>query len=170
MTDTALDAVIERLADLDRPVLVVSGDASAGVAQQFAGQLGQLRSGVALVQGSAVSVGRQLALAAPNSTAIVVDLRRYEQWVLDAHGTLVDRGIWCAGVTDSVLSPIAQRADATFLVSAAAVGPFDSHLGTHAVLNLVTTRVAAELRSSAADRLTAIEGAWGDSGALSDGA
>lgn len=170
VTDTALDALVERLADLDRPVLIVSGDASAGVARQFAAQLGQLRANVATLQGSVVAVGRQIALADPASTAIIVDLRRYEQWVLDAHRALVERGVWSAGITDSVLSPIAQIADATFPVTAAAVGPFDSHLGTHAVLNLISARVAATLRSSAADRLAAIEGVWSDSGALTDGA
>jgi DNA-binding MurR/RpiR family transcriptional regulator len=169
VTDDALEALVARLTDLDSPVLIVSGDASAGVAQQFAAQLSQLRGGVVTVAGNPVSVGRQIALADPSSTAIVIDLRRYEQWVLDAHAALVTRQIWSAAVTDSVLSPVAQPAQATFLVSAAAVGPFDSHLGTHAVLNLVTTRLAAELRVSASDRLAAIEGVWSESGSLSDG-
>jgi DNA-binding MurR/RpiR family transcriptional regulator len=169
VTDTELDELVGRLADLDRPVLIVSGDASAGVAAQFAAQLCQLRPDVTALQGSAVAVGRQIALADPSSTAIVIDLRRYERWVLDTHAALADRGVWSAGITDSVLSPIAQVADATFPVTAAAVGPFDSHLGTHAVLNLVSARVAATLRVSAADRLAAIEGVWSDTGALTDG-
>ena len=169
VTEEALEALVARLADLNRPVLVISGDASAGVARQFSAQLAQLRPDVTVVEGSAVAVGRQIALADPGATSIVVDLRRYEQWVLDAHRAVHERGIWSAALTDSVLSPVAQRADATFLVGAAAVGPFDSHLGTHAVLNLIVTRLAAELRTSAADRLAAIEDVWSDSGALTDG-
>lgn len=167
--DAALAELVGRLADLDRPVLVVSGDASAGVCRQFVGQLAQLRPGVAMVEGNDVAVDRQLALAAPSSTAILVDLRRYERWVLDTHARIHAKGIWSAGLTDSVLSPIAQRADATFLVTAGAVGPFDSHVGTLAVLNLITTTVATALRSTAADRLDAIEAAWTSTGALTDG-
>ena len=72
-------------------------------------------------------------------------------------------------LTDGVLSPLAQRADSTFVVTAGSVGPFDSHVGTLAVLNLITNSVADALRASAADRLEAIESAWGVAGALTDG-
>jgi DNA-binding MurR/RpiR family transcriptional regulator len=166
--DRSLGTLVRRLTDLDRDVLVVSGDASNGVAQQFASELAQLRGNVAMVGGSQVTVSRQIALARPNATAIVIDLRRYERWVLDAHAAIDERGIWSAAITDSVLSPIATRADETFLVTGGAVGPFDSHVGTLALLNLVTTGVATSLRSTAANRLDAIETAWSSRGALTD--
>jgi DNA-binding MurR/RpiR family transcriptional regulator len=167
--DAALAALVARLTDLDRQVLIVSGDASGGVARQFASELAQLRSNVVVVEGSQVTVSRQLALSEPTATAIIIDLRRYERWVLDAHATLADRNVWSAAITDSVLSPIATRADATFLVTGGAVGPFDSHVGTLALLNLVTTAVATALRATAADRLAAIEAAWSSRGALTQG-
>ena len=153
-------AVVARLSDLARPVVVVSGEASRGVAQQFVGQLQQLRGDVAVLGGSEVAVRRDLAVLPPDATAVVVDLRRYERWVLDAHAELHGRGVWSVGLTDSMLSPIASIAEVTFLVSAASVGPFDSHVGTLSVLNLLANGVAAELRTSAAPRLAAIEAAW----------
>ena len=168
--DTALTSLVERLADVARPVLVVSGDATAGVGRLFADQMGQLRPGVEVVQGSEVAVRRAVALADPESTAVVIDLRRYERWVLDAHAAIDERGIWSVALTDGVLSPLAQRADVTFLVTAGSIGPFDSHVGTLAVLDLITNSVADALRATAADRLGAIESAWGDAGALTDGA
>lgn len=170
VSDEALANLVERLADLDRRVLIVSGDASNGVVRQFAAELNQLRPDVELVEGSAVRVGRQLGLADPSATAIVIDLRRYEQWVLDTHAALSERGVWSAGITDSVLSPIATSADATFVVTGGAVGPFDSHVGILSVLNLIINSVAAELRVTAADRLAAIEAAWSQRRALTDGA
>lgn len=159
-------SVVGRLSDLDRPVVVLSGEASSGVASQFVGQLQQLRGRVQLLGGSDVSVQRDIAVLPDTATAIVIDLRRYERWVLDAHAELHARGIWSAGLTDSMLSPIASTAEVTFVVSAAAVGPFDSHVGTLSVLNLLANGVAAELRSSAADRLAAIEDAWSARGSL----
>ena len=99
----------------------------------------------------------------------MIDLRRYERWVLDAHALLAERGIWTAGLTDSMLSPIAARAAVTFLVTAGSEGPFDSHVGTLALLNLVAIRVSAELRASAADRLATVESAWRAHGTLTDG-
>jgi DNA-binding MurR/RpiR family transcriptional regulator len=146
--------------------VVVSGEASSGVAAQFVGQLQQLRGEVSLLDGSDVTVQRDVAVLPESATAVVIDLRRYERWVLDAHAALHARGIWSAGLTDSMLSPIASTAEVTFVVSAAAVGPFDSHVGTLSVLNLIANGVAAELRTSAADRLAAIEAAWSVRGSL----
>lgn len=158
--------LVGRLSDLERPVVVLSGEASSGVATQFVGQLQQLRGSVSLLGGSEVSVQRDIAVLPESATAIVIDLRRYERWVLEAHAELHARGIWSAGLTDSMLSPIASTAEVTFVVSAAAIGPFDSHVGTLSVLNLLANGVAAELRATAADRLASIEAAWSARGSL----
>jgi DNA-binding MurR/RpiR family transcriptional regulator len=167
--ESALRQLTLRLSDLERPVRVVSGEATAGVAAQFVAQLEQLRPEVGMLIGSDVAVRRELALLSPRSTVLVIDLRRYEQWVLDTHDMASERGIWSAGFTDSVLSPVAAKADVTFVLSAGSTGPFDSHVGTLALLNLIAVRVADELRAFATDRLTAIESAWRASGALVDG-
>ena len=163
VSDDDVRAVVARLSDLARPVVVLSGEASSGVAQQFVGQLQQLRPDVAALGGSDVAVRRDLAVLPPEASAVVIDLRRYERWVLDAHADLHARGIWSVGLTDSMLSPIASIAEITFVVSAASVGPFDSHVGTLSLLNLIANGVAAELRASAAGRLAAIESAWSGS-------
>lgn len=167
--DQALDELVSRLADLQRPVVILSGEDSAGVARQFSIQLNELRGEVRELRGSDVAVRREIALTAPQSTAIVIDLRRYEQWVLDAHSMLSKRGIWSAGFTDSMLSPIAAIAGTTFLVSAGSVSPFDSHVGTLALLNLIVANVATELRSSATTRLADVEQAWSDHRSLTEG-
>lgn len=158
--DGALDTLAARLADLSRPVRVLSGEATTGVATQFVWQLHQLRPDVQVLGGSDVAVRREVALLSEDATVVVIDLRRYERWVLEAHAVLADRGVWTAGLTDSMLSPIAARSALTFLVSAGSDGPFDSHVGSLALLNLVAVRVAAEMRASAADRLATIEAAW----------
>jgi DNA-binding MurR/RpiR family transcriptional regulator len=162
----AVTRVVERLADLARPVVLLSGDASMGVAVEFASQLHQLRAGVSVVGGSDVAVRRDLAVLPGEATVIVIDLRRYERWVLDALAQVHGRGIWTVGITDSMLSPIAACADVAFLVSAASVGPFDSHVGTLALLNLLAADLATVLRESATERLAAVESAWSTHGAL----
>jgi len=165
----ALTSLVERLADLDRPVAVISGEASAGVAAQFASQMRQLRPGVTLVGGTDVAVRQDLAVLADAATVIVIDLRRYEQWVLDAHRAVANRGIWSAGISDSMLSPVAAAADVALVVAAASPGPFDSYVGVLSLLNLVATDVAARLTESAISRLAAIEAAWGEHGSLTSG-
>lgn len=167
--DAAIAQVVERLADLTRPVAVVSGDASSGVALQFVAQLHQLRPDVRSIGGSDVETRRDLAVLPDRATVVVVDLRRYERWVLDAHRFVADRGIWSAGVTDSMLSPIAAVANVAFVVGAASTGPFDSHVGVLALLNLLANDVAADLKDSATARLAAIESAWSERGSLTSG-
>jgi DNA-binding MurR/RpiR family transcriptional regulator len=167
--DETLDRLVDRLADLDRAVSVLSSDASAGVARQFVSQLHQLRPDVGLASGSEVEVRRELAVLDADATLVVIDLRRYERWVLDAHDFAAGRGVWSAGVTDSVLSPIATAADVTFVVGAASTGPFDSYVGVLALLNLVAIDVAAKLKDPATQRLAAIEAAWTERESLTSG-
>jgi len=166
--EASLAELTSRLADLSRPVRVLSGEATAGVAAQFVVQLHQLRPDVDVLIGSEVAVRRDTAVLPRSATVVVIDLRRYERWVLDAHAMLQHYGIWTAGITDSMLSPIAAKSAVTFIVSAGSEGPFDSHVGTLALLNLVAARAAVDLRAFASDRLATVESAWHQHATLTD--
>ena len=164
--DGALAALVERLADLRAPVAVVSGDASDGVARVLVAQLALLRPNVTLLGGNEVVLRRDLALLPANATVVALDVRRYDRWLLDAVRTVRDRGLALAAVTDSLLSPLAIGATWTFVVTAGSLGPFDSHVGTLALFDLVVTEVSARLRRSATDRLDDVERAWRDARSL----
>ncbi len=84
--------------------------------------------------GSAVRVARTLGLLDPGDVVVAIDLRRYEEWVLDAVADAHRVGARTIAITDSVISPVATGAVATFVVAAASPGPFDSHVGTLAPL------------------------------------
>jgi DNA-binding MurR/RpiR family transcriptional regulator len=161
-------AVVDRLSDERFPVLVLSGVASRGVAMQFVGDLEQLRADVRLLDGNQVDIVRTLALVGAEATLVVLDLRRYERWLIDAMELARGRGAWAVAVTDNVLSPLASMAEHAFVVSAASAGPFDSHVGTLALLNLFVIEVAARRRDGAVTRLDAIEAAWVAADALTD--
>ena len=163
-----LDAVVTLLSDLGRDVLVLAGDAERGVAEQFAADLGALRGGVTLVHGSDVTVRRQLALSRRGSTLIVVDLRRYERWLLDAFEQGRTAGHTLVALSDGVLSPLAMSAEHSFTISAASVSPFDSHVGTLALFDLLVATTAERLRSSAAERLERVESAWAEGSSLTE--
>ena len=161
---TAVAALSTRTAS----VAVLSGEASAGIAHQAVGELSLLREGVELVVGTEVAVVRAIALLGPGDACLVIDLRRYDRWVLDAARRAGERGVTLIALTDSALSPLALLADASFTVVAASAGPFDSHVATLALLNAMIAAVADKLRSSATDRLDRIEAAWRSAGALID--
>ncbi|HWM18192.1 MAG TPA: MurR/RpiR family transcriptional regulator [Ilumatobacteraceae bacterium] len=164
----ALTELVVRLCDLALPVVVISGDASDGIARQFIDELALLRPGVSRLGGNEVAIRRDVSLLAPSTTVVVIDVRRYDRWVLDTVATTRERGMWIAALTDSYLSPLAASADRTFVLSAGSVGPFDSHVGTLALLNLVVTEVAGRLRSSASSRLDRVEDAWRAAGSLTE--
>ena len=164
----ALDDLVANLSDGDRRVYVLSGDASMGVAQQMLGELRALRHDVHAIDGNDVAVRRTISQLHDGDVVIAIDLRRYDRWVVEAVMAARDRGAWIAAVTDSLLSPLAASADRTFTVAAASGGPFDSHVGTLALANVVVAGVADRLRADAIERLDRAEAAWREGGALTD--
>jgi DNA-binding MurR/RpiR family transcriptional regulator len=149
-------------------VLVLSGDASSGVAATFAAELSMLRPGVVLVDGSEVRVARLLADAGPSDVMVVLDLARYDRAVLDAAGRSAATGAALVALSDSALSPLATAATVSFTASVTGAGPFDSHVGMLALANALLAGVAARLRRSATDRLDQVESAWRSAAALTD--
>jgi DNA-binding MurR/RpiR family transcriptional regulator len=159
---------VRLLARARRGVTVVSGDASAGVAELFAVHLAMLRPGVERVDGSPVRVATRLALVDRGDVVVAVDVRRYDRWLLDVPPAARARGAAVVVVTDGPLSPLARHADVAFSVAAAGVGPFDSHLGVLALLEALLGGIAGALRTSATARLDRIEASWHAVGALHD--
>ncbi|MDQ1492845.1 MAG: hypothetical protein QOJ23_5359 [Actinomycetota bacterium] len=149
-------------------VLVLSGDASAGVASLFADELSMLRPGVVLVDGSEVRAARMLADVGPSDVVVVLDLARYERAVLDVAGRAAATGATLVALTDSALSPLSPAATLSFTASVTGAGPFDSHVGLLALANALLAGVAARLRRSATDRLDQVESAWRAAAALTD--
>ena len=141
-------------------VWLASGDASIGVVTQFGNDLATLRSEIAQINGNDVAVQRQIALIEPNDVVIAIDVRRYDRWLLEAVALILERRPWMLVITDRVMSPLAERADAAAVVAAGGGGPFDSHVGMLAVFNVIVAAVADELRADAAPRLERTEAAW----------
>jgi DNA-binding MurR/RpiR family transcriptional regulator len=165
--DTAAYATTVRLlAEKRRRVLVIGGDAERGIAQAFADQLGQLRDGVEQLEGAPPRIAARVALGGPLDVVVAVDVRRYDAWVVDAVAALREAGAAVVAVTDGPLSPLVVGAEAWFPVRAEGAGPFDSHVGTLALLHAVVAGVADRLRGTAVDRLDRIETAWTATGAL----
>jgi len=112
-------------------------------------------------------VRRELALAEPGTVVVAIDLRRYERWLLDTLATVRDTGHRLVALSDGLLSPLAMAAEHSFVVSAASVSAFDSHVGTLALLNLLVATTAERLKDSAVERLERVESSWAAGGSLS---
>lgn len=156
----SLAAIVNGLADLNAHVALLSGNASAGVVQQWMEDLCALRPDVQSLAGNPVQVGRNIAQLSQNDVLVVVDLRRYDAWVIHAVQMAHEQGVRIFAVVDSVLSPLAQYAEQTLVVCAEGAGPFDSHVGTLALFNVIAAGVAQKLKSTATERLEQAENAW----------
>lgn len=162
----AFEQAVTLLADRERSLRVVAGDAEAGVGAMLTAALALVRDDVVQVGGSDVAVARQFAGTGSETVVVAIDLRRYERWVVEHVTRAVAEGATLVAVTDSPLSPLAALASASFAVAAEGAGPFDSHVGTLALANALVTGVAGRLRRSATRRLDAVEAAWRGAGAL----
>lgn len=162
----AFTTAVRLLTERRRRVVVVGGDAERGIASTFADQLAQLRDDVELLDGTPPRVAARVALAGPSEVVVAVDVRRYDAWLVDAVAALRATGAAVVAVTDGPLSPLVAGAAAWFEVRAEGAGPFDSHVGTLAILHALVAGVADRLRGPAVDRLDRIESAWSSSGVL----
>ena len=150
----------------DRRILVLAGDAERGIALTAADQLAQLRDDVEIVDGTPPRVASRVALSGPDDVVLVIDVRRYDAWVLDTVDSLRGAGATVLAITDGPLSPLVDGAAAWFAVTAEGAGPFDSHVGTLALLHVLVAGVADRLRDTAAERLDRIERSWTAAAAL----
>lgn len=162
------DRAVGLLADERRPVRVLAGDAQDGIGAMCASLLSMLRGDVAQVGGSDAAVVRQLAPLPPGAVLVAVDLRRYERWVVEHARRAAEGGAVVVALTDGVLSPLAALATVSLTVVAEGAGPFDSHVGTLALVNALVTGVAGRLRDTATRRLELLEARWRDADALLD--
>jgi DNA-binding MurR/RpiR family transcriptional regulator len=162
------DGAVDLLADEQRTVFVLASDASRGIGQQFATELAMVRRGVVHLDGSPVAVHRALADLERGDVLVVLDLPRYDRWVLDAAAAARTAGSRVVSLTDSQLSPLATGAEFVFVVRAGAAGPFDSHVASLAVFESLVAGVAHRRRKPAAAHLARIESAWTDADVLAD--
>lgn len=163
-----LDAIVKVLSVRSHPVWVVAGDASSGIARQFATELSMLRPGVVELTGSPVNVARLLADVDAGDVVVALDLRRYDRWVLDSVGAAAEAGATVIALTDGPLSPLATGAKHVIPIEADGIGPFDNYVGALAALATITAGVATRLRAPAAAHLDRIEAAWRRTDALVD--
>lgn len=163
------EAVVALVADPDRAVHILAGDAEAGIGTFLADALDLLRPGVRQISGSPTAIARHVAHLGRGDVLIAVDLRRYERWVLDTTALAADAGAEVVAISDSVISPLARRAAHTFVVAAEGAGPFDSHIGTMALVNALASAVARARRRPAARRLDRVEQIWRATHALTEG-
>lgn len=101
-----------------------------------------------------------MASAGPDDTALVIDQRRYDRWVLNALKLIAGSGVYIVSFSDSQPSPLADASEIAFTISARGPGPFDSQVASLALGYALVAAVASLLAPSAAARLDRLEDNW----------
>jgi DNA-binding MurR/RpiR family transcriptional regulator len=157
---TSFDNAIVMLADTQRHIIVLASDACRGVGQQYANELSFLRPNVELLDGNPVTVGRRLALGDELDVVVAIDIRRYDNWLVETVQQFANKRAAVISLTDNAASPIAVVSAHHFTIDADSPGPFDSFTAALALLNACNAATAGKLRKSATDRLEKVEQAW----------
>ncbi len=164
----SFDAAAKRIAECPGQVLVMAAECAAGVGDLLANQLSMLRDGVTKVSGNDLHVGKLLASAGPDDTALVIDQRRYDRWILNALRLIAGSGVYIVSFSDSQLSPLAAAAQVAFTVSARGPGPFDSQVASLALGYALVAAIASLLVPTATERLDRLEDNWRALGAIDE--
>ena len=164
----SFNAAAMRIAECPGQVMIMAAEYAAGVGDLLADQLAMLRDGITKVGGNDLHVGKLLASAGPEDTALVIDQRRYDRWVLNALKLLRGSGVYIVSFSDSQISPLADASEVAFTVRARGPGPFDSQVACLALGYALVAAVASLLAPSAAARLDKAEANWRALGALDE--
>jgi DNA-binding MurR/RpiR family transcriptional regulator len=156
----SFENAVALLADTRRHIVVLASDACRGVGMQYANELSFLRPNVELLDGNPVTVGRRLALGDNQDVIVAMDLRRYDNWLVETVQRFAKAHASVISLTDNPASQIAMVSAHHFTIDAESPGPFDSFTATLALLNAFNAATAAKLRKSATDRLEKVEQAW----------
>ena len=163
------DEAVALLSDRKRRVVVLAGDAGAGIAGHAGDELRMLRSDVDVISGTPVAVGQAIARLDPGDVVLALDLRRYDRWLLQAVDHAVGEGAVLIALTDGPLSPLARLSRCLLVVEGEGIGPFDNYVGALALLAALVAAVAEELRDDATGDLDRVERTWQALDALTDG-
>ncbi len=154
------------LAKRTRHVVVLGSDAANGIARQFSQELASLRPQVEFLDGNPVSVARRLALGDATDTIVVIDVHRYDAWLVDTVERFAATGADVIALTDNPRSKLATAATVHLGFETSSPGPFDSFTAALALLNALNAETAIRLKATATARLEQLEQTWKQTKAL----
>jgi DNA-binding MurR/RpiR family transcriptional regulator len=157
------EEAVELLADVRRKVLVLGGRVSGQLARYMAGQLHLLRPGIAMVDAERSNPAQQLIDMRKGDVLVVFDYRRYQADTIESARVASTQSCNVVLFTDPWLSPASAFARQVLITSVETVGPFDSLVGSTAVVEAMVAAVLnrlgprAQARMQSLDRLRAHE-------------
>ncbi len=152
-----LNGLVRLLADDRKPVHLVGGRFTDGLARYMAAHLRIVRANVNHVAGQHGNWLDQLIGIGPKDVVLVFDIRRYQTEIIQFAEAAAKQGATIALVTDSWMSPVGRSAAYVLPARVAVPSPWDSSLALMAIAEVLIAGVTRENQTRAHERMRALE-------------
>jgi DNA-binding MurR/RpiR family transcriptional regulator len=153
---TAVVAALAKASD----ILIVGAGLSAGPTLYLAHSLKVMGLNVRYILSGGIPLALELAALAPTSVLVAVSVRRYVAGTLLAMERAASVGATRIAITDSVVSPIAQRADYALQVATEGAAHSLSLTGMVTLINALIAALALERPHETARALREVDAAY----------
>ena len=157
LSASELDVACALLADVKHQCYVLGGRFSDSIAAYMASHLRIVRPGVRRFEGQVSTWRDQILDIRAGDVAVIFDIRRYQEDLLEVAGLLSERKARIVLVTDQWLSPIARHAQVVLPCRIDIGRTWDSSAALLVVAEVIVNRVTLEGWDTSKERIRKLE-------------
>lgn len=155
------DRAVELMGTAER-IYVMGLRSSGSVAHFLTFLLGSIFGNAELITPGEGDLPNRMAALSPGSLFVAIAFPRYTRETVRAVACARERGARVVAITDSPLSPLAEKADATLSVRIDSLFFSDSYVAALSLANALLAACGARYRERAASNLDRLEALYGD--------
>ena len=157
--NAALNALLEA-----KKVYIVGLMSAAPLAQFLAYYLGFVMDNVVMVSGAMGNIYEDLFRISSEDVCIGISFPRYSNRTIDALDFARGKEATIIAITDSVSSPIAEKAEHALIARSDMAGFADSLVAPLSLINAIIVACSLRRREQVSNTLSQLEGIWGSHG------
>lgn len=157
--NAAINALLEA-----KKVYIVGLMSAAPLAQFLAYYLGFVMDNVVMVSGAMGNIYEDLFRISSEDVCIGISFPRYSNRTIDALDFARGKDATIIAITDSVSSPIAEKAEHALIARSDMAGFADSLVAPHSLINAIIVACSLRRREQVSNTLSQLEGIWGSHG------
>lgn len=157
--NAAINALLEA-----KKVYIVGLMSAAPFAQFLAYYLGFVMDNVVMVSGAMGNIYEDLFRISSEDVCIGISFPRYSNRTIDALDFARGKGATIIAITDSVSSPIAEKAEHALIARSDMAGFADSLVAPLSLINAIIVACSLRRREQVSNTLSQLEGIWGSHG------
>ena len=157
--NAAINALLEA-----KTAYIVGLMSAAPLAQFLAYYLGFVMDNVVMVSGAMGNIYEDLFRISSEDVCIGISFPRYSNRTIDALDFARGKGATIIAITDSVSSPIAEKAEHALIARSDMAGFADSLVAPLSLINAIIVACSLRRREQVSNTLSQLEGIWGSHG------